>query len=56
MRQLTRRPTPAMRRGMRAPRVPTIRPEMVGNTRAIAAMGRVSMPACSGESPRTSCR
>ena len=34
----------------------TIRPEIGGSSAVIAAIGRVSSPACSGEYPRTSCR
>ena len=40
-----------MRRGMRAPRVPTIRPEMRRKTIAIAAMGKVSMPGLQRREP-----
>jgi hypothetical protein len=56
MMQPTRSPTPEMMRGMRAPRTARIRPEITGNSRAIDAMGKVSIPAWSGESPRTSWR
>ena len=49
-------PAPPTRSGSRVPRVATIRPEIGGSSTVIAAMGRVSSPACSGENPRTSCR
>ena len=49
-------PTPPRSSGHRAPRRPTMSPAIGGVIRVIAAIGRVSSPAPSAESPRTSCK
>ena len=54
IRHPTHSPLPAIRRGILAPRRPTMRPENGGMSIVITAIGRVWIPACSGESPRTS--
>ncbi len=56
MRQDAQRPMPAITRGILPPCLPTIRPDKGGKSMVMAAIGRVSIPACSGESPRTSWR
>ena len=56
MRQEAASAMPAMTRGILPPRRPTIRPDSGGRSMVIAAIGSVSSPACSGESPRTSWR
>ena len=56
IRQEAVRATPAISRGIRAPRVPTIRPEIGETSMVMTAIGSVSSPAWSAESPRTSCR
>ena len=51
-----RSPTPPSSSGSRGPRRPTRRPDSGAKTSVIAAIGSMYRPACSGESPRTSCR
>ena len=47
---------PATTSGSRAPRNPTIRPEIGDATAIITASGMVASPAMTGDRPRTSCR
>ena len=56
IRQEPVRATPATSRGILAPRMPTTRPEIGESSMVMTAIGSVSIPACSAESPRTSCR